>query len=282
MIIDAHHHLWRPEDGYAWLDEPALAPIRRPFGPADLAATMTSNGVERTVLVEGGRCDTREAADLFQHALLEPRISGVVAWIDLTAGRLPDVVAGYRALPGGNRLVGLRSQVQGEPDADFLDRPDVHTGLRAVAREHLAFDLVIRVDQLPAAARAAGRTPELRFVLDHLGKPRIRDGAAGLAQWAPLIRDLARQPNVTAKLSGLVTEADWLRWSVDDLRPFIAVAVEAFGPDRLMFGSDWPVCLLAADYGRVRRGIESALPALRPQERDAIFAGTAIATYGLA
>lgn len=281
MIVDAHHHLWRIEDGYRWLDEPDLTPIRRTFTPDDLRAALTTAGVDRTVLVEGGRCDPAEAPILLRHARDVEAIAGVVAWADPAEPGLADTLARYRELPGGGALVGIRSQVQGEPDPDYLDRPEVRAGLRTIAAAGLAFDLVIRVDQLPAAVRAARAVPQLRFVLDHLGKPQIRAGAAGYAAWVGPFGDLAALPNVTAKLSGLVTEADWRRWTVAELRPYVTTAVRLFGPDRLMFGSDWPVCLLAAEYAMVRDALVEALPPLSPTERADIFGGTAIRTYRL-
>jgi len=282
MIVDAHHHLWRLGEGYEWLDAPELAPIRRSFGPEDLRPVLAGAGVDRTVLVEGGRCDRDEAPVLLRYALSMPPIAGVVAWAELTDPAVSDTLAAYRELPGGDRLVGVRSQVQGEADPDYLDRPEVRRGLRTVAAAGLAFDLVIRTDQLPAAARAARDLPELRFVLDHLGKPPIRQGAAGLARWRDAVRALAANPNVSAKLSGLVTEADWGAWTVAQLRPFVSTAVEAFGPDRLMFGSDWPVCLLAAAYGEVKDALTAALPPLSPAAQAAVFGGTAIRVYRLA
>ncbi|KXK63850.1 amidohydrolase [Micromonospora rosaria] len=281
MIIDAHHHLWRPERGYAWLDDPGLAAIRRPFTPADLVAEVTATGVRGTVLVEGGRCHPDEAAEFLGYAADTEPILGVVAWLDVAADDVAATIARYRRMRGGDLLVGVRSQVQGEADPDHLDRPDVRRGLAEVAAAGLVFDLVIRADQLPAAARAARAVPHLRFVLDHLGKPRIDAGAAGLRDWRGPLAALAANPNVTGKLSGLVTEAR-PDWSVDDLRPFVAVAVEEFGADRLMFGSDWPVCLLRSDYPGVRRVLTAALPPLTPPERAAVFAGTAIRTYDLA
>ncbi|MGI5215546.1 amidohydrolase family protein [Plantactinospora sp. CA-290183] len=281
MIVDAHHHLWRISDGYRWLDQPELAPIRRTFTPQELRREVTGAGVDRTVLVEGGRCDQAEAEILLRYARDTDVIAGVVAWADPTDPGLADTLAGYRELPGGELLVGIRSQVQGEPDPDYLDRPEVRAGLRTVAAAGLAFDLVIRADQLPSAARVAEAVPELRFVLDHLGKPRIRAGAAGHAEWAGPLGALAARPNVTAKLSGLVTEADWRRWTVTDLRPYVGTAVERFGPERLMFGSDWPVCLLAARYPQVRDALVRSLPPLSAQERDQVFARTAVEAYRL-
>ncbi|GAB3994996.1 hypothetical protein GCM10029992_11040 [Glycomyces albus] len=174
-------------------------------------------------------------------------------------------------------LVGLRDQVQGREEADFLARGEVVAALKTIAGFVPTFDLVVRVDQLPAAAKAAQAVPELTFVLDHLGKPRIRDGADGLWAWREAVGPLAKQPNVTAKLSGLVTEADWERWSAEDLRPFVQTALELFGPDRLMFGSDWPVCELAATYSRVKATLTEVLG----REDPDIFAGTAARTYKL-
>ncbi|GIF05039.1 amidohydrolase family protein [Actinoplanes siamensis] len=281
MIIDAHHHLWQPERGYAWLDEPGLEAIRRPFTPGDLTAELNVNGIDATVLVEGGRCHPDEAADLLAWAADTPPIAGVVAWIDIAAPDVAGTVRRYRGLRGGERLVGLRAQVQGEPDPDYLDRADVRRGLAEVAAAGLVFDLVVRADHLPSAARAAGALPQLRFVLDHLGKPRIDDGPAGLDRWRDGFTALAANDNVACKLSGMVTEAG-PRWTPEDLAPFVAVALDAFGPDRLMFGSDWPVCLLASDYGGVRRALELALPSLMAAELDAIYAGTATRIYGLA
>jgi len=281
MIVDAHHHLWRIEDGYAWLEDPALEPIRRTFPPAELTAEFATAGVERSILVEGGRCDPDEAAVLLAYAENTPEIGGVVVWADLTDPGLADRLAGYRELPGGEWVVGVRAQIQGEPDPDYLDRADVHHGLRAVAAAGLAYDLVVTVDQLPAAARAAAALPEVRFVLDHLGKPRISAGADGLAQWRGPFAALAASENVNAKLSGMVTEADWAEWRIADLRPFVAEAVDRFGPDRLMFGSDWPVCLLAATYSRVMSALVEALPSLTDQENDAIFGTTAVRVYSL-
>ncbi|MEV2237298.1 amidohydrolase family protein [Micromonospora sp. NPDC049891] len=280
MIIDAHHHLWRPERGYTWLAEPGLAAIRRPFTPADLTVELAAAGVHGTVLVEGGRCHPDEAAEFLGYAADTAPILRVVAWIDVAAGDVPATIDGYRRSRGGELLVGLRSQVQGEADPDYLDRPDVRRGLAGIAAAGLAFDLVIRADQLPAAARAARAVPQLRFVLDHLGKPRIDEGAAGLRRWRDPFAALAANPNVTGKLSGLVTEAA-PEWSPDDLRPFVEVAVEEFGPDRLMFGSDWPVCLLRSGYPGVRRALEAALPPLTARERHEIFAGTALRAYEL-
>lgn len=281
MLIDAHHHLWRPERGYSWLDQPGLERIRRPFTPADLLTELEGAGVAGTVLVEGGRCHDDEAAELLGWAADTAPILGVVAWIDVAVADVAATVARCRHLRGGELLVGLRAQVQGVADPDYLDRPDVRRGLAEIGAAGLVFDLVIRADQLPSAARAARAVPELRFVLDHLGKPRIDEGAEGLRRWRDPFAALAANTNVACKLSGMVSEAG-PGWSADALRPFVAVAVEQFGPERLMFGSDWPVCLLVAGYRSVLTALEDALPPLSWSERDGIFAATALRTYGLA
>jgi L-fuconolactonase len=280
VIVDAHHHLWRPEHGYTWLDAAGLESIRRPFTPADLRAEVAAADVDRTILVEGGRCHVAEAPEFLGYAADTDVIAGVVAWADVGDPELAATLARYRRLRGGELLVGVRSQVQGEADPDFLDRPEVRRGLAAVAAAGLAFDLVIRVDQLPSAVRLARALPELRLVLDHLGKPRIDQGADGLAGWRGPFEALAEHANVACKLSGMVTEAG-PRWTVEALRPFVAVAVHSFGPSRLMFGSDWPVCLLVAGYGQVLDALRRALPPMSAADREAIFGGTAAQHYQL-
>ncbi|WP_433218159.1 amidohydrolase family protein [Dactylosporangium sp. CS-047395] len=252
-MIDAHHHLWQLGAGYDWLDAPELAPIRRTFTPADLQAALAGTGVTQTVLVEGGRCDPDEAALLLSYDL--PEIAGVVAWDDPAASFLPS----YRDLPGADRLVGLRAQVQAE-DVDYLGRDDVRKGLRTYGRAGLVFDLVIRQDQLAGAAACAEACPDVRFVLDHLGKPKA------FTAWRS---DLARLPaNVAAKLSGLFTE-------VDDVRPYVETALELLGPERLMWGSDWPVSTLAVPYAESLSRIRELVDDPR------VFTSTAREVYGL-
>lgn len=274
MIIDAHQHLWTAD--YAWLADPALAAIRRDFTVADLRAALRGTGVERTVLVEAGRCADAETTEFLALALETPEIAGVVGWASLTDPELARTLARHRAGPGGHLLVGVRDQVQGHPD-DHLDRPDVRAGLAAVAAAGLVDELVVRAPQLPSVARAAAALPEATFVLDHLGKPRVAAGAAGLREWREWITPVAALPNVVAKLSGLVAEADWATWTPADLRPFVDTAVHLFGTDRLMYGSDWPVCTVAAGYAQVKDAMTEALGGT-PAD---VFAGTAIRTYRL-
>jgi predicted TIM-barrel fold metal-dependent hydrolase len=276
-IVDAHHHVWdlgvRDQD---WITGLELAPIRRSFLLADYPGQAA--GVTATVLVQTVTVP-EETPELLALAADSDLIAGVVGWTDLAAPDLADRIAALRDLPGGRKLVSIRHQVQSEPDPRWLLRPDVLRGLAAVAAAGLVYDLVITAGQVGAAAEAAAALPDLQFVLDHLGKPRISAGV--LEPWAAGLRRLAAMPNTVAKLSGLVTEADWHDWRVADLRPFTDVTLDAFGPGRLMYGSDWPVCTLAASYQDVLAAARDLTSSLSPAERDAVFSGTAARTYRL-
>jgi L-fuconolactonase len=278
-VVDAHHHVWdlsvRDQD---WLSGPGTAAIRRSFGIEDLAPRARAAGVHATVLVQTV-CVAQETPELLALAAAGGLVAGVVGWTDLTAPGVADALAALRELPGGQRLVGIRHQVQSEPDPRWLLRPDVLRGLAAVADAGLAHDLVVLPHQLPAAAEAAARLPDLTFVLDHLGKPPVASGR--LEPWRGALRNLAALPNTVCKLSGLVTEADRSSWTVEDLRPYADTALDAFGPDRLMFGSDWPVCLLAAGYEEVLDAARALTGHLGEAERHAVFGGTAARVYGL-
>jgi predicted TIM-barrel fold metal-dependent hydrolase len=227
-----------------------------------------------TVLVQS-TASTAETEDLLALAAGSPLIAGVVGWVDLTADDVPTELVRLRGLPGGSRLVGIRHPVQAEADPGFLDRPDVRRGIAAVGAADLAFDLLVSDRQLPAAVRLVRDLPATSFVLDHLGKPPVRSGH--LTAWRRDLAAFGALPNVTAKLSGLVTEAD-PKWTIKDLQPVIDHALHVFGPSRLMFGSDWPVCLLATTYA----GWVEALARLLPQ-RDAadVWSATAVRTYDL-
>jgi L-fuconolactonase len=278
-IVDAHHHLWdlgvRDQD---WITGAALAPLRRDFLLGDYRPLAERNGVRASVVVQTVTVPG-ETPELLALAATSDLIAGVVGWADLTSPDLTDRIAELTARPGGDKLVGLRHQVQSEPDPQWLTRADVLRGLAAVARAGLAYDLIVTPGQLPAAARAAAAVPDLLFVLDHLGKPAIASGST--QPWERDLRRLAALPNTAAKLSGLVTEADWTGWQVADLRPYTEVALDAFGPDRVMFGSDWPVCTLAASYGEVLQAARDLTGDLSGAEREAIFAGTATRIYRL-
>ncbi|MFE2429207.1 amidohydrolase family protein [Streptomyces sp. NPDC059373] len=278
-LVDAHHHLWdlavRDQD---WITGAELAPLRRDFTVADLEAEARPAGVTATVLVQTVTVP-EETPEFLALAHGSDLIAGVVGWTDLTAPGVADTLARLLELPGGDRLTGIRHQVQGEPDPEWLLRPDVLRGLAAVAEAGLVYDLVLQPHQLPAAYKAAVLLPELTFVLDHLGKPPIASGE--LRPWADAVRPLATLRNTACKLSGMVTEATWGSWTAADLRPYADTVIEAFGPDRVMFGSDWPVSRLAASYAEVLDTARALTADLAPAERDEIFSGTATRVYGL-
>ncbi len=274
--VDAHHHLWQTSvRRHAWLDGEDTAAIRRDFTPADLREAAP--GIDATVLVQV-LPDFDESVEFLAIAAAEPLIAGVVGWVDLTGSPARDIDR-LRSAPGGELLTGVRHLVQAEPDPRWLEREDVLAGLAAVRDAGLVYDLLVLPHQLPAATAAVRALPELTFVLDHLAKPPIASGQR--EPWASDLATLAREPNVVAKLSGLVTEAG-RPWRAEDLRPYADTALTAFGPDRLMFGSDWPVCLLAGTYAEVVAAADCLLDDLTPSEQDAVRGGTATRVYGLA
>jgi L-fucono-1,5-lactonase len=278
-VVDAHHHVWdlsvRDQD---WITGPELASLRRNFTVEDLEPEARAVGVSRTVLVQTVTV-ADETPEFLALAETHDLIGGVVGWTDLTSPDVADELARLRELPGGRYLKGIRHQVQGEPDPEWLLREDVRRGLAAVAEAGLVYDLVVLPHQLPACVRAAERHPELTFVLDHLGKPSI---AAGESEpWATGIHALAALPNTVCKLSGMVTEADPKGWRVDDLTRYSDTVLAVFGPGRLMFGSDWPVCTLVASYAEVADIAGQLTGKLSESEQAAVFADTATRVYGL-
>jgi L-fucono-1,5-lactonase len=278
MIVDAHHHFWDPARAdYPWLTD-ELVTIRRPFGPDDLAPLIASIGVEATVLVQT-RSSLAETREFLATAATTPFVRGVVGWVDLTDPAVADTIAALRDGPGGDRLVGVRHQVHDEPDADWLLRDDVRRGIRAVSRAGLAYDLLVRARELPAARDLVASMPDTRFVVDHLAKPPIRDGP--FEPWAALVASFADLPNASWKLSGLVTEADWQGWRPADLAPFVDHAIRVLGAERLIFGSDWPVCLVAASYAAVLATARELTAGLTDAERTAVFGDNALAVYRL-
>ena len=278
--VDAHHHLWDPgRRAYPWMDE-SVAAIRRPFGVADLDAAAGPEGFEATIAVQAVS-SVEETEELLDVAATSGRVAGVVGWVDLADPEVAATLAALRARPGGRSLVGVRHQVHDEPDPDWLLRDQVLEGLAAVAGAGLVYDLLVRERELPAARVVAERLPDLTLVVDHLAKPRIREGA--MEPWTGGLAALARHPNVACKVSGLVTEADWTAWTPAQLVPYVAHAAEVFGPERLLFGSDWPVCLLAAGYAEVVAAATEALgrAGLGPAEREAVLGANARRLYRL-
>lgn len=287
--IDAHHHLWDPAvRPLAWLDgdgphEDRGAALRRRFGPRDLRPQLDACGVGRTIAVQSVS-EVEETWDLLRAAGSADWIAGVVGWLDLADPAVAEALAGVAGTRIGRKLVGLRHQVHDEADPRWLLRPAVLRGLRAVAERGLVYDLLVRERELPAALGAVRAVPGGVFVLDHCGKPAVRGGGARPGgPWSEGIRELAAEPNVVCKLSGLVTEAHWRSWTVADLLPYAAHVLDAFGPGRVLFGSDWPVCTLAADYGRVVAATAELLArcgvAPDSPEWAAVFGGNAARVY---
>jgi len=277
--IDAHQHFWDPARAdYPWMAGEALAPIRRAFGPADLAPLLAENGLDASILVQ-----TRSSLDETEEFLLMADqtsfIAGVVGWVDLTDPALGTTIERLRCLPGGEKLVGIRHQVHDEPEADWLSRSEVQRGLDEVFARDLTYDLLVRTRELPAAIATARNFPSAHFVLDHAAKPPIATGFDH--DWADRVAELAACGNVWCKISGLATEAVWTDWDAARLSPYVAHAARCFGADRLIFGSDWPVCLLAGSYGAIKQALAHCLAQLGPDIRDKAFGPNAIAAYRL-
>jgi L-fuconolactonase len=274
VIIDAHHHLWQFDPvAYDWIG-PADLPLRRDFVLPELTAMATESGLAGTIAVQA-RQSLEETTWLLDLARQQPLIRGVVGWVPLIADDLPAILD---ALPTGP-LVGVRHVVQGEADPGFLQRPLIERGLREIARRGLTYDILIKAHQLPQAIACVERFPGLRFVLDHGGKPDIRK--AGLATWQAGLRTLARYPNVACKLSGLVTEADPATWNAAQLTPYATIILEAFGPQRVLFGSDWPVCLLGTSHRHWLATVRDWIDHLSPTEQAAILGDNAVTWYRL-
>jgi L-fuconolactonase len=274
MIVDAHHHFWDPVlADYPWMTD-EVAAIRRRFGPEDLEPLLHEYGIDGTVVVQA-RGSIDETRWLLEFADATPFVLGVVGWIDLTDADVAHLLADFT----GARLVGIRHQVHDEPDPVWLLRDNVQRGVAAVGEAGLVFDLLVRTAELPAAIETVRRHPDMRFVVDHLAKPPVRKSDTD--DWALGLAALADFPNVTCKLSGLVTEADWSAWRSAGLVDYFRRALGWFGAARCMFGSDWPVCLLAAEYGDVLELLLQALSDVTDRERADILGGTAARVYGL-
>ena len=272
MIIDSHQHFWRYDPAsYAWIDG-SMDALQRDFLPDDLLPLIGASGIDGTIAVQA-RQDDDETAWLVELANEHTFIKGVVGWADL---RATDVDRQLERLGHEPCVVGVRHVVQAEPDG-FLDGSAFRRGIGALERFDLVYDILIYARQLPEATRFAAAFPNQRFVLDHLGKPDVRSG--GLETWRRDLTALAALPHVWCKLSGLVTEADWSHWTPAQLRPYLDTALETFGPSRLMFGSDWPVCTVAASYAQVVELVREAIGEYSADEQRRIMGGTAEALY---
>jgi L-fuconolactonase len=274
MRIDSHQHFWQlhPSD-YPWI-RPEW-PIYRDFGPEDLFPLLDHHRIDGSIAVQA-RQTAAESDALLALADAQPRVVGVVGWLDLMAA---DVASELERLAYHPKFVAVRHIVQDEPDDRFLLRPEFMRGVGLLGGYELCYDILVFERQLPAAIEFVRAFPEQRFVLDHIAKPKIAAGE--LTPWRECIAELGRLPNVACKVSGMITEADWTRWKPLDLRPYLDVVLDAFGPGRLMYGSDWPVCTLAGDYGRVHALATEFADQLSADEQAGFFGGVAERWYRL-
>lgn len=275
MIIDAHQHFWRYDSlRHGWIND-EMSAIRRDFLPEDYAQEGRANGVDASIAVQ---VDQTEAETHFLLDLAEKNrvIAGVVGWVDFRSANIESRLEHFSQF---QKLCGFRHIAQSEPDDQFLVQPDFLRGLALLRKFHFAYDILIYPKQLPSAIELVTRLPEQPFVLDHAAKPSIKSGA--LEPWASYVKTLAQNPNVFCKLSGLVTEADWSQWQPADFHPYLDVLFASFGPDRLMFGSDWPVCLVGGTYAQVKQLVEAYVDAHAPERKSNIFGASAARFYQL-
>ncbi|MBN2023344.1 MAG: amidohydrolase family protein [Pirellulales bacterium] len=276
MRIDAHQHFWQiGRFDYPWMQGETLEPLRRDFLPEAIEPLLDKTGIQKSIFVQT-ISDARENRWALDLAERHEFLAGVVGWLDLTSPAVEDDLAEFRDNP---RFVGVRHQTHDEPDDDWIVREDVLRGLAVLERHDVPFELLFHPRHLRHVPLLAARLPNLRMVINHIAKPAIRDG-----QWEGWIEDFARAAsfdNVYCKLSGMITEAKWDCWTSADLRPYVRAALAAFGPSRLMFGSDWPVCTLAGSYEQVVNALRETLGPIPEKDRADIFGRTAARFYGL-
>ena len=275
MKIDAHHHFWKYDPvRYAWMNE-RMEVLKKDYQPADLLVEIEKTGIDGVVSVQADQ-SMLETDELLEHAARHDFIKGVVGWFPLSDSSVEEVLSEYAQNPW---LKGVRHVVQDEPDDRFILGNAFNEGIRKLEQFDLVYDILIYERQLAPSIEFVDLHPNLSFVLDHVAKPRIGDGL--MDPWKEQMFELARRENVTCKLSGMATEANWTEWTLDGLRPYMEVALDAFGPNRLMFGSDWPVARLAVDYEPWVSLCREFISTLSPHEREAIEGGNAIRAYRL-
>lgn len=275
-VIDAHQHFWElGRFGYEWLDADACKPIKRTYLPADLKTHLDATGVDRSIFVQ---TQHNVAENDWVLSLCEQNefLAGMVGWVDLTSTACEAQLEKYKDNP---HFVGIRHVTHDEPDDNFIIRDDVLRGLAVLEKHKMPFDLLFFVKHLHHAQTLGQKFPALPMVIDHLSKPEIKAGK--MDNWEADFRAAAKFPNIYCKISGMVTEADWQNWKADDLRPYVEIALDAFGPERCMYGSDWPVCELAGSYERVIGAAREVLSQLSDSEQSRIFGETAIEFYGV-
>jgi L-fuconolactonase len=275
MRIDAHQHFWKyNSEQYSWITD-EMQVIKRDYLPTDLLPELHANGISGCVAVQALQSEN-ETRFLLELADQFDEIKGVVGWVDLTADDLPERLSYFSQF---KKLRGFRHIVQAEPDERFMLRPQFCRGIACLKEFNFTYDILIYARQLPAAIELVDKFPNQRFVIDHIAKPSIRAGE--LQTWSEQMRAIAKGANVYCKLSGMVTEADWQSWREEDFSPYLEVVLEAFGPERLMFGSDWPVCLLAASYKQVKSLVETYICKLPPRQQESILGLSAVKFYDL-
>ena len=275
MKIDSHQHFWRYDSVRdAWITD-SMAVLRRDFLPEHLAAELAANGIDASIAVQADQSES-ETMFLLDLAEKNKRLAGVVGWVDLSSPRVGERLEYFSHSP---KLRGFRHIAQSEPDDRFLARDNFVNGVAQLRAFGFTYDILIYSKQLPAAIQLVARLPEQRFVIDHLAKPEIKFGKT--SPWAAQMKEVAQNKNVFCKLSGLVTEADWKDWKAGEFKPYLDAVFDAFGAERLMFGSDWPVCLLAATYRQVKQLIEESVEGFSQSDKEKIFGDNAARFYGL-
>lgn len=273
--IDSHQHFWIFDPVRdSWIDD-SMPAIRRDFSPVDLLPVLQENGIDGCISVQASQTDD-ETAFLLEHAAINSFIKGVVGWIDLKADDLEAKLQGYQQY---KKLKGFRHVLQSEPDPQYMLQPAFKKGIGALQKYGYTYDILIFPGHLPYAAQLVVEFPNQKFVVDHLAKPPIK--SQEIIDWQKDIEALAAYPNVSCKVSGMLTEADWNAWKPQDFTPYLDVVFNAFGTNRVMFGSDWPVCLLAGGYKRTVEIMETYCAKLPSPERDLFWGGNAISFYGL-
>ena len=275
MIIDTHHHLWNynPVE-FDWIDD-EMAAIRKSFLPADLQATLPNTGVEGVVTVQA-RQSLEETNWLLKLASENDFIKGVVGWVPLADESIQQILEEYKSSPW---LKGVRHVVQGEPDPEFILGKDFNKGISLLKNYNLTYDILIFEHQLANTIRFVDQHPEQQFVVDHIAKPKIKKNE--LEPWAKNVKELAKRENVSCKISGMVTEADYKLWTEEQLNPYFETILEAFGPSRLLFGSDWPVCLVATNYSNWLELVKKTISNFSKEEQDFILYKNAQRIYNI-
>lgn len=275
MIIDAHQHFWQYDpQKHAWIND-EMSVLKRDYLPVHLREVFDANNVEGCVAVQADQSE-QETEFLLDLAAQNPFIKAVVGWADLRSEEIEERLAYFKNF---SKLAGFRHVVQSEPDNNFMLRDDFKRGIGLLSKYDFTYDILIYPTQMPAAKQIAEAFPDQKFVIDHLAKPYIKK--ATLEPWESTMKSIAQNENVYCKISGMVTEADWQSWQYDDFIPYLDVVMEAFGPDRIMFGSDWPVCLLAGNYARVKAIVEKYITDLSEVEKLKVMGGTAMRFYGI-